>query len=73
VLTVMSPAGASTARGHVAAGDDVTISAGEGRLTQYRARRAGALERLIESHGIIVLSKPEWDAKKAELGEAIWR
>jgi hypothetical protein len=73
VLTVMSPAGATAALAHVEAGDDVTTSAGEGRLTQYSARREGALERLVEANGIIVLSKPEWDAKKAELGDAIWR
>ncbi len=71
VLTVMSPSGAAAALRHVEAGDDVTTKAGEGRLTQYSARRDGALEGLIEAHGILVLSKPEWDAKKAELGEAV--
>ena len=73
VLTVMSPSGATAARRHLEAGDGVIAKAGESRLTQYRARRDGALEGLIEAHGIRVLSKPEWDAKKAELGEAIWR
>lgn len=73
VLTVMSPAGASATLRQVEAGDDVTTKAGEGRLTQYGARRDGALERLVADHGIIVLAKPEWDTKKAELGEAIWR
>ncbi len=69
----MSPSGASATLRHVEAGDDVTTKAGEGRLAQYSARRDGALEGLIEAHGIRVLSKPEWDAKKAELGDAIWR
>ncbi len=69
----MSPSGASATLRHVEAGDGVTTNAGESRLTQDRAKRDGALEGLIEAHGIRVLSKPEWDAKKAELGEAIWR
>ena len=73
VLTVMSPSGAAAALRFVEAGDGVTTKAGEDRLTQYSAKRDGALEGLIEAHGIVVLSKPEWDAKKAELGDAIWR
>ncbi len=28
-----------------------------------------AIARLIEAHGIIVLTKPDWDAKKAELAK----
>jgi hypothetical protein len=73
VLTVMSPDGASAALTAVDAGDDVIVQAGEGRLTQYRAKRSGALERLIAEYGIIVLAKPEWDARKQELGEAVYR
>ncbi len=71
VLTVMSPEGATAARAHVAAGDGVQVNAGEGRLTQYLEKRSGALDRLIECHGIVVLSKDQWDARKAELGDAI--
>ncbi len=55
----------------LAAGADVITDAGPGRLTQYLEKRAGALARLIEAHGIIVLTKPDWDAKKAELGDAV--
>ncbi len=73
VLTVMSAAGASAALAAIAAGGDVIVQAGEDRLTQYHAKRSGALERLIESHGIIVLAKPDWDARKKQLGEAIYR
>ncbi len=73
VLTVMSPDGAGAARAAVGAGDDVIVHAGEGRLTQYRAKRSGVLERLIAEYGIIVLAKPDWDARKQELGEAIYR
>jgi hypothetical protein len=73
VLTVMSPAGASAAQRRIAAGDDVIVAADEGRLPQYIERRKGALDRLIAAHGIIVLSREEWNAKKAALGDAIWR
>ena len=73
VLTVMSPDGAGAALAAVEAGGDVIVQAGEGRLTQYRAKRSGALERLIAEYGIIVLAKPDWDARKQALGEAIYR
>ncbi len=73
VLTVMSPDGASAALAAVEAGDDVIVQAGGGRLTQYRAKRSGALEQLIAEHGIIVLARPEWDARKQKLGEGIYR
>jgi hypothetical protein len=43
-------------------------------LTVMSAQGAsGALDRLIESHGIIVLAKPDWDARKKQLGETIYR
>lgn len=70
-LTVMSPAGATAARGAIAAGDDVLVQAGPGQLTLYLEKRRGALQRLIAAHGIVVLDKPAWDAKKTELGPAI--
>ncbi len=70
-LTVMSPQGASAALRAIAAGRDVITDADAGRLTWYLEKRAGALARLIEAHGIIVLTKPDWDAKKAELGAAV--
>ena len=68
----MSPAGDSAVRAAIAvSADDLMMVADDGQLTQYQARRVGALERLIVAHGIIVLDKPAWDARKAELGEAI--
>ncbi|MCH7930279.1 MAG: hypothetical protein IIA01_07230 [Proteobacteria bacterium] len=73
LVTVMSAHGAAAVRAHIDAGGDVAVVAGEGGLTQYHARRAGALDRLIERYGIIVLSNDAWDAKKAELGAAIRR
>jgi hypothetical protein len=72
LLTVMSPEGAAAALAEIEAGDGVEVSAGQGRLTQYHEKRRGALARLVARHGIVVLSKAAWDAKKAELGDAVW-
>ena len=69
----MSPEGDSAAHAAITApDDDVMVVTGEGQLTQYHARRRGALERLIAAHGIVVLDKPAWDARKADLGAAVW-
>lgn len=73
LLTVMSPAGLSDLTGLVAGNDDVTVNRQGGRLIQYVEKRRGGLKRLIEANAIQVLTKPVWDAKKAELGDAIWR
>lgn len=73
VLTVMSPEGATAALAHMSVAANVRIDSCEGRLTKYLEQGKGALDQLVESYGIIVLTKLEWDQKKAELGEAIWR
>ena len=72
VLTVMSPAGARAALGHMAQTDDLIVTAGDGRLTQYLEKRDGALQRLIDTYAIEVLSKPQWDQQKQTLGDKIW-
>jgi hypothetical protein len=72
VLTVMSPEGAAAASGHIVPGQDVAPKVADGRLPQYFEKRAGALARLVEANGIVVLNKPEWDARKRELGARIW-
>ncbi len=71
VLTVMGAAGTAAVLDSIIADDDVITHAGAGRLTQYQEKRAGALDRLIRKHEIIVLSKEDWDRKKMELGDAI--
>ena len=69
LITVMSPAGDTAVRAAITvSGDDLMVMTGEGQLTQYHAKREGTLMRLIAAHGIIMLDKPAWDAKKAELG-----
>ncbi len=73
VLTVMSPEGARRALHAIAVDEDVVVSASPGHLTRYQEKRRGALARLIAENGIAVLTKHEWDAKKAELGDAIWQ
>ena len=73
VLTVMSPAGASAALAHMTSTDDLIVNAGDGRLTRYLEKRAGALERLIEAYDVEVLTKPEWDRRKRSLGDDIWK
>lgn len=72
VLTVMSPAGAGAALEHVRPTEDVIVDAAAGHLTRYLEKRAGALDRIIARHGIQILSKADWDARKRSLGEAIW-
>jgi hypothetical protein len=73
LLTVMSAQGATAALGAIVTGEDIAVSAGAGKLTQYHERRDGALARLVETHHIVVLNHRDWAAKKAELGEEIWR
>jgi hypothetical protein len=72
-LTVMSEAGATAATAAIEPGTDITVVAEDGHLTRYLEKRGGALRRLVERHGIVILTKPDWDAKKAALGEAIYR
>ncbi len=72
VLTVMSPDGARAALAHMAQTDDLIVTAGDGRLTLYLEKRNGALQRLIDTYAIEVLSKPEWDRQKQSLHDTIW-
>jgi len=72
VLTVMSPEGAPAALLHMSHTDDLIVNAGDGRLTQYLEKRGGALQRLIDSYDVEVLSKTEWDRRKQALGDDIW-
>lgn len=72
VLTVMSPAGARAALAHMSATRDLVVNAGEGRLTQYVEKRSGALERLIETYDVEVLTKTQWDRRKQALADDIW-
>ncbi len=71
-LTVMSPTGAGAALAAIPADSSVRVQAGAGQLTIYQARRRGALRELIAAHGIVVLDKPAWAARKAALGPSVF-
>ncbi len=73
VLTVMSPDGAAAAAAAIAPDAEVIVYGDPGLLTQYHEKCEGALQRLVDRHGIIVLEKPDWDARKYRLGDAIYR
>jgi hypothetical protein len=72
ILTVMSRQGASATLATVKEIDGVTLNAREGQLPQFRERRDGALQELIDKYGIVILDKAEWDRRKSELGETIY-
>ncbi|MEM7223695.1 MAG: hypothetical protein AAF495_11985 [Pseudomonadota bacterium] len=72
LLTVMSPAGNEALMAAIQTVEGLEVVAGPGRLTQFHEKRGGSLQALIQANGIQVLEKPDWDAKKAELGAAIW-
>jgi hypothetical protein len=72
ILTVMSPQGATAVLQVVPGNDDVTVQSDDGQLTRYQEKREGALSRLVDGHGIVILTKNEWDARKAKLGKAIY-
>ena len=71
VLTVMGPEGPAAIASHIDPGPGIAASTEAGRLPQYHEKREGALAALIDRYGIVVLGKAEWDAKKAELGDAV--
>ena len=69
------PGRAALAAMAAGAGDDVAgvaTQAGPGQLTHYIEKRREALRGLIAAHGIVVLDKPAWDAKKAEFGASVF-
>ena len=75
VITVMSPAGKTAVLdrlGREGAGYFL-LFAGERQLPHYQVRQDGSLERLIAAHGIVILDFAAWTARKAGLGEAIWK
>jgi hypothetical protein len=72
VLTVMSPDGARAALDHMTRTEDLIVNSGEGRLTQYLEKRDGALQRLIDTYDVEVLTKTQWDRRKRTLSDRIW-
>ena len=71
---LMSPNGAGAVIERFAHEDGIfLLFASERRLPHYHVQQDGTLDRLIEAHGISILDFAAWTAKKAELGEAVWR
>ena len=73
LVTVMSTDGLDVAMTLAFDPDDIRTEFYPDMLPQYHERRAGGLERFIEQHAIAVLEFKEWTAKKAELGDVIYR
>jgi hypothetical protein len=73
VITLMGPEGASAVIDRFA-GEKGTalLFTGPAQLPHYHVQQDGTLERLIETHGIVILDFEAWTAKKAELGSVIW-
>lgn len=71
VLTVMCDRGRGTALAVIQPGEGIEVRAEEGRLTQYYGQTTGHLERLADRHGVVMLGRADWNAKKNELGPII--
>ena len=73
VLTVMSPEGSARLLAALGTPADVSILAGDGALPRLLEKRGGALQRIVEAHGIEVVERPQWEALKRQIGEAALR
>lgn len=73
VLVVMSAEGASATAAALGADPDIAMTFEEGRLPQFAERCSGAMAAFIERHGIELQDHKAWAAKKAELGQAVYR
>ena len=70
VMTIMSPEGSERALALLGEPEDIAIQVGEGALPRLYEKRGGALQRLVEAHGIEVLERPQWEARKREIEAA---
>ena len=68
----MSPQGVSATVNAIGNSAGVVLQAANEKLPQLHEQHEGALDRLIEKHGIVILNKTEWDERKAFLGETIY-
>jgi len=73
ILTVLSPAGRGKALRHVQCTDGLRTVERPHSLTQYHEIRAGSVTALIKRYRIELLDRKAWDAKKAELGDSVYR
>ena len=73
VLTVMTAEGAAAALAAIRVNDDVHLEHQPETLPRFHERAAGGIDRLVAENEIELLDLPRWQAKKAELGDAIYR
>lgn len=71
VLTVTGagPEGGAAALARLGRPDGVEVLAGDGALPRFLEKRRGALQRLVAEHGIVVLDRAQWEARKAAGGD----
>ena len=69
VLTVTGseggPEGGAAALARLGHPEGVEVLAGDGALPRFLEKRSGALQRLVAEHGIVVLDREQWEARKA--------
>ena len=74
LITVMSPDGiGAVVRALDVRPADIRTEIRPGALPCYHEVAAGGIDRLVARHGIEVLNFRAWTARKAELGDAIYR
>ncbi len=74
LMTVMSPDGVRAAIDALDYDpEEIRTEFYPGILPRYHEKVAGGLGRFVAHHGIEVLDFETWTAKKAELGDAIYR
>ncbi len=73
LMTLMSPQGVSAILEALVLDPAELRLEQTGGLPQVHEIVDGALDRLIAARGITVLEFPAWQARKDELGAAIWR
>lgn len=73
VLTVMSPDGSTRLLARIGAPEGVEVLAGDGALPRLLEKTGGALARVVEAHGIELLERAEWEARKAAAGAEAYR
>lgn len=73
LLTLMSPEGRSAMIEALVLDPAELRLEQTGGLAQVHEIADGGLDRLVAAHGILLLDFAAWQARKMELGVAIWR
>ena len=73
LLVVMARAGTGVVLAAARADPGVQVTHEAGHLPRLNEKRPGALDAFIARHDIEILDNKAWNAKKAELGDAVYR